>query len=217
MKRIFIVRHGRTEWNLESRFQGANGDSPLLESSKKDCEDLAVFLDKFDFAAIYTSPIRRARVTAELTLSHTKKYGKAPIVDDEDFREVGFGDWEGLTRTQVKTAYPELFDALIHRRDDPRLLAFGIEKFTAARKRFKAGIIRRLQTVSDGQNILIFSHGSISQLGIKALTGNEHLTSLKNTSTSIIQTSDDQHFDIAAYNEAAYLENVDSKGSTTLI
>lgn len=36
--KLYFVRHGKTEWNLEGRFQGANGDSPLLESSIKETE-----------------------------------------------------------------------------------------------------------------------------------------------------------------------------------
>ncbi|MDI4584940.1 histidine phosphatase family protein [Oenococcus sp. UCMA 14587] len=217
MKRIFIVRHGRTEWNLEERFQGANGDSPLLESSKDDCRNLANFLDKFAFAAVYTSPIKRARRTAEITLADSKKHSKEKIIIDESFRELAFGDWEGLTKAQVVTKYPELFAKLIAREDDPRFLNFGVENFAKARDRFKAGIIRRSKEIHDDENLLIFSHGSIIQLGIKALTGNENISSLKNTSTSILQTTDDEHFTIESYNEVAYLNEINTKGSTTLI
>ncbi|QAS70534.1 histidine phosphatase family protein [Oenococcus sicerae] len=217
MKRIFIVRHGRTEWNLEGRFQGANGDSPLLESSKQDCQDLAGFLDKFDFTTVYTSPIKRARRTAEITLADTANYAKTAIIDDKNFRELSFGDWEGLTREQVAKKYPQLFDELIRRQDDPRLTAFGVENFAKARQRFKDGIIKRSRQLNEDENLLIFSHGSIIQLGIKALTGDESLSSLKNTSTTILQTIDDEHFTIESYNEVAYLSNVNSKGNTTLI
>ncbi|KGI02063.1 histidine phosphatase family protein [Oenococcus oeni] len=217
MKRIFIIRHGRTEWNLEERFQGANGDSPLLESSKKDCRDLAAFLDHFSFSAVYTSPIKRARRTAEITLADSKKHSKERIIDDENFRELAFGDWEGLTKKQVVNKHPELFAKLIAREDDPRFLHFGVENFAKARERFKTGIIHRIKEINDDENLLIFSHGSIIQLGIKALTGNENISSLKNTSTSILQTTDDEHFTIESYDEVGYLKEINTKGNTTLI
>lgn len=40
--KFYFVRHGKTQWNLEGRFQGANGDSPLLEESVHDLEKLVI-------------------------------------------------------------------------------------------------------------------------------------------------------------------------------
>lgn len=217
MKRIFIVRHGRTEWNLEERFQGANGDSPLLESSKEDCKDLAVFLDKFNFSRIFTSPIKRARLTAELTVAASKKMQGTPIEEDPGFTEVAFGDWEGLTKGQVQRLYPELFEKLIKRQDDPAFFEFGVEQFSKASQRFRQAVIDAVKMIADGENILIFSHGAISQLGIKALTGDQNLDSLKNESSSILKTSNSSDFILESYNEAAYLKDAYAKGSTTLI
>ena len=41
MTKVYLIRHGKTQWNLESRYQGANGDSPLLDQSYKEIELLA--------------------------------------------------------------------------------------------------------------------------------------------------------------------------------
>ncbi|AZZ61188.1 histidine phosphatase family protein [Oenococcus sp. UCMA 16435] len=56
MKKVFIVRHGKTIWNLQKKLQGAKGDSPLLKSNQSEYVALAKFLDKFNFEKIYTSP-----------------------------------------------------------------------------------------------------------------------------------------------------------------
>ena len=69
---IYFVRHGKTEWNLQKRFQGAHGDSPLLKQSLTDIQKLSSFLGNTKFAGIYSSPLKRARTTAE---RHAKDRG----------------------------------------------------------------------------------------------------------------------------------------------
>src|SRR3712207_5744364 len=64
--KLYFVRHGKTLWNLEGRFQGANGDSPLLESSKDDLRQLARELRDISFDAIYSSDLKRAADTASV-------------------------------------------------------------------------------------------------------------------------------------------------------
>ena len=69
MTRLYFVRHGKTEWNLEGRYQGAHGDSPLLAQSYLEIGLLAEYLNNVRFAKAYCSPIKRARVTAQKLVS----------------------------------------------------------------------------------------------------------------------------------------------------
>jgi alpha-ribazole phosphatase len=89
---LWLVRHGETVWNRERRFQGAR-DVELSARGREQAAALASALAGHAFAALYTSPLGRARETAAacgavLGLEATV----AP-----DLREVGLGDWEGLT------------------------------------------------------------------------------------------------------------------------
>ena len=52
MTRLFFVRHGKTEWNLEGRYQGAHGDSPLLPQSLEEIKQLSEYLKTYRFAKI---------------------------------------------------------------------------------------------------------------------------------------------------------------------
>ncbi|HGA1572744.1 TPA: histidine phosphatase family protein, partial [Streptococcus agalactiae] len=47
--KFYLVRHGKTQWNLEGRFQGANGDSPLLEEAIEELEELGQYLSSIHF------------------------------------------------------------------------------------------------------------------------------------------------------------------------
>ena len=56
--KLYFVRHGKTQWNLEGRFQGANGDSPLLEESVRDLEKLGDYLKDIEFDAVFSSDLK---------------------------------------------------------------------------------------------------------------------------------------------------------------
>ena len=102
---IYFVRHGKTEWNLQKRFQGAHGDSPLLAQSLIDIQKLSDFLGETKFAAIYSSPLKRARTTAERL---TKNLGNPFSVKiDDRLREFDLGEMEGLTFAEAKARYPK--------------------------------------------------------------------------------------------------------------
>ena len=58
--KLYFVRHGRTVWNLEGRFQGASGDSPLLPDSIDVLKQLGQHLKEIPFDTIYSSDLPRA-------------------------------------------------------------------------------------------------------------------------------------------------------------
>lgn len=95
---IYVLRHGETEWNVLNRFQGRR-NSPLTARGKtqavRQSEILAMMNDLPEDA--YVSPQSRALQTAELALGVRWQ----PKQDDR-LQEISFGDWEGLTRQEVK-------------------------------------------------------------------------------------------------------------------
>lgn len=78
-------------------------DSDLTPEGEEDARALAQVLKRVSFEAVYSSPIGRARKTAELLVN------QAPIILEEDLREIGMGDWEGRTQEEVRVADPERF------------------------------------------------------------------------------------------------------------
>ena len=99
MTKLFFIRHGKTEWNLAGRYQGARGDSPLLPQSYREIEDLAKYLNDFKFAKIYCSPIRRAKVTAQQIVANLNQPLK--LEADVAFQEFNLGKMEGMKFTDV--------------------------------------------------------------------------------------------------------------------
>ena len=70
--KLYFVRHGRTLWNQEGRFQGASGDSPLLPESIETLKQLGQYLKEIPFDQIYSSDLPRAVRSAEIIQSQLK-------------------------------------------------------------------------------------------------------------------------------------------------
>ncbi len=96
---VYLIRHGATEWSTTGRHTSVT-DLPLLPEGEEIARGLAARLAGHDFALVLTSPRLRARRTAELA-------GFADAEVDEDLVEWGYGDYEGLTREQIREVAPD--------------------------------------------------------------------------------------------------------------
>jgi Fructose-2,6-bisphosphatase len=105
-RKILFVRHGQTDWNAQGRFQGSN-DIPLNERGRGQARGLMQRLvhDKRHFEAVYTSPLTRAEETARIIAEGLN----CPCRVKDGFRELGLGEWEGITWEQAEKRDPELF------------------------------------------------------------------------------------------------------------
>lgn len=91
---IILIRHGATEWSRNGRHTGTT-DLPLLPEGEADARKLRDELTKFDIAATFSSPMQRARRTAELA-------GLTDVTIDDDLREWDYGGYEGLSTPQIR-------------------------------------------------------------------------------------------------------------------
>lgn len=88
---LYVIRHGETYWNAERKMQGHMG-SDLNENGIRLAKVTADGLRHVDFDLCITSPLLRARHTAEIIMEGRKK----PILEDARLKELNFGVWEGL-------------------------------------------------------------------------------------------------------------------------
>ncbi len=99
MSELVIVRHGETEWSRTMRHTG-NTDLALTAEGEAQARSVADRLAGREFALVLTSPLQRARRTAELA-----GYGDRAQPDD-DLREREYGDYEGLTTKEIRRERP---------------------------------------------------------------------------------------------------------------
>jgi len=101
---IYLVRHGETEWNQDTKIQGQT-DIPLNSRGRRQAEALAERLAGVPLELIYTSDLSRARVTAELIAARQPQ--TVPVVALPELRECDYGLWEGLTLTEAARRFPD--------------------------------------------------------------------------------------------------------------
>jgi broad specificity phosphatase PhoE len=114
-RRVVVLRHGRTAWNAERRFQGQS-DPPLDDTGRAQADTVATLLAAFEPQVIVTSDLLRAAQTAT-------PLGALAGVDvqvDPRLRERSLGHWEGLTRDEVEVRYPDEYADWVAGRDVSR-------------------------------------------------------------------------------------------------
>lgn len=177
--RLLLLRHAETEWNRERRFQGWR-DSPLSTTGREQAESAARLLAASPVAAVWSSPLGRARETAAvIAVPH-----KLPVREAEAFREMRFGDWEGLTRDEVQAQFPGALHAWA---ETPHEAVWpGAETLATVRARALAGLAA-LRQAHAGETVCLVSHGITCRILIlEALgLGLDRLWSLQLSSTGI--------------------------------
>ena len=206
--KLYFVRHGRTEWNEEGRIQGANGDSPLLESSIKQLEALGQHLSRTYFDAAYSSDLPRAVHTAQILL----KQNQHPITLQEvpALREWRLGRLEGRKIMELKALYPEEMRAFRHNLSQFHHNLFDAESLSDTTKR-TCDFVKSLKG-KELDTVLIVGHGANLTASIRTLLGNkpEELRKnggLDNASVTILTTDDFEHYHLETWNDTSYLED----------
>ncbi|WP_040834370.1 bifunctional RNase H/acid phosphatase [Nocardia brevicatena] len=148
--RLLLLRHGQTELSVQRCYSG-RGNPPLTSLGREQADRAAKMLAaKGDIAAVVTSPLGRARETAEAA-------GAAldiPVRVVDGLVETDFGDWEGLTFREATERDPDLHARWL---GDPSLRAPGGESFDEVRER--VAVVRRdLVALYPGANIVVVSH-----------------------------------------------------------
>ena len=104
--KVILVRHGQTEWNFLKKYQGQT-DIPLMDIGRTQAQRAGEYLANNEaIEALYCSDLSRTKETAEIV---GKAVSLIPICDPR-LREIAFGEWEGLTFTQVYEKYQEEFN-----------------------------------------------------------------------------------------------------------
>ncbi|HFI0264253.1 TPA: histidine phosphatase family protein [Streptococcus suis] len=203
--KIYFVRHGKTEWNVEGRFQGASGDSALLPQAFEELELLGKHLADLPFDAIYSSDLQRATITAE-QIAKANRYCQT-VQTSPQLREWSFGKLEGSKMSIFRAIYPKQAQALKH-----NLALFDNDLFEAESvHQVTQRMVDFVQSLKgqDMDTVLIVSHGAFLTASIHRLLGFppaqlRHRGGLDNASISILETTDFEHFTELAWNDTSY-------------
>ena len=162
------VRHGRTAWNADKRFQG-HADIPLDDEGRAQATALAALLRNDRIDAAVSSDLVRAAETARIVLGPRD----VPLRLDPDWREMQFGDWEGLTWDQILVANPHLDAA-----NETAVKAYtpvGGETFDALCERIARAVERITADVPADASVLVATHAGPLHALLRVLLGDTQL------------------------------------------
>jgi broad specificity phosphatase PhoE len=163
---LTLVRHGETSANLDGVWHGSI-DTPLTPRGLEQAERVAGYLraTSRDAIALYSSPLRRARRTAEAI-------GDALGLElriEADLREYELGSWEGKTYSELHHRY-RLWD---HIRRDPDFAAHGGESPRQVTTRF-CQALRSIADAHAGQRIIAVAHGGALSMALAELLDGDY-------------------------------------------
>jgi broad specificity phosphatase PhoE len=149
--RVYLVRHGETDWNREQRLQGVL-DVPLNEAGTAQAHRLAVHFATLPIACVVSSLLTRASATAGMFSNACR----CPLEFDPRLREIDHGSWSGLTLLDIRQRFPGLV-----RNEQLMPAAFDIsggERLQDASRRVSA-MLTDLLARHEGHSVLVVGHG----------------------------------------------------------
>lgn len=200
MNRIFLVRHGLTEWNYHERYQGQL-DVPLSVKGRLQIAAARERLRDEAFTVCYTSALSRARLSAEIILEEHF----CALRQTADLNEMSYGDWEGLTRTEIIDRY----------RDDWNRHAVDPIRFPPTNGETRDHVWQRVERVRlaierehDGERILIAAHGGTIRAYVAQVLGlgmgEARRLRMDNASITIVESYSDGGV-LSVFNDTAHL------------
>ena len=161
--RLYLVRHGATQLTAENRFSGAVGVD-LSEEGRGQAHRLADRLGQEDIRAVYSSPLSRALDTATIVAA---PHGLLPVQRD-GLGEISHGRWEGLSRLEVESQFPEEYAAW---EADPFTFAPADGESGVAVLARALPVVRAIVAGHKGEGVLVVSHKATLRLLISSLLG----------------------------------------------
>lgn len=201
---IILVRHGETDWNNKKIFRG-RVDIPLNKRGLEQAELTGKALRPISFSAIYTSPSRRTRQTAECIARHQRKY--LAVTDAISLIDPDFGLWHGLSVDEVAQRFPREYDLWLNH---PQKIIFP-EGESLENVRIRAwNFIRELLLLHEHETIGLVSHRVIIRLVLLSMLGldSSKYWSLQQDNCALngISYRKDRGFLIRFVNEACHLQ-----------
>ena len=156
MPKIYLIRHGETDWNRHARLQG-NIDVQLNERGIQQARELSRRLQKLRIGQAFTSPLLRARQTAGIATSMQA----CPVSVSDDLREIDHGVWSGMRMKTIEKRFP---DEVATWRCQPDRLRIKegetLQEVYARATRFLSNLLRS----AIDRDVLVVGHGVTNSL-----------------------------------------------------
>jgi probable phosphoglycerate mutase len=154
--RLLLIRHGETTFNVERRLPGHLPDVPLTDEGRRQAHRAAVALSAIPLSAVFSSPLERARDTAEII---ARGWG-LPVQLDDRLKDTDSGRWSGQKIDDLARSDPEWRAFVAHPTEPPP----GVESLAAVMERAVATVEDVLRNAELGAVIALVAHADVIKL-----------------------------------------------------
>lgn len=165
--KLLLVRHGETPWNAEGRYQG-QVDIPLSELGERQARSLGRRLQDVRIDRAVSSPLGRAAQTARLALGAERA---GMLAFDRELREIGHGDWEGLTTVEIGQRDPQRLQAWRSAPQTVQMPGPGGESLQQVLERSWRALERACEGLGSDDTLLVVAHDAVNRVLIGRVLG----------------------------------------------
>ncbi|MEC4847646.1 MAG: histidine phosphatase family protein [Nitrosarchaeum sp.] len=151
MGSVIFLRHGQAKNNIERILTGRTPNIPLTEKGIDQAEKTAKFLEQMNISAIYSSPIERAKHTAEIVAKHNS----LDVVTDDRLIELDMGKFTGVPYDDIFTSHGNVFMKFYN--GELEIAHNGVETFSEVKKRVLSIVDHVIEKHPD-QNVVLVTH-----------------------------------------------------------
>ena len=199
---IVLVRHGECEGNREGRFRG-RADFPLNEVGLAQARAAAAALKEIPLERVFTSPLLRARQTAEILAEGRD----LPVEAREGFTNLALGPWEGRTKEEIRQECPVEWSLWLHHPE--RLRLPGAESLGDVGRRALANLDHLVRTYP-GSTFAVVSHRAVLKPLLAAALGIAEPSfwriHMETASVSLLRHTPQQGYCLVRLNDTHHLE-----------
>lgn len=164
--RIYLLRHGETDWNAKGKIQGGGNDIPLNQNGKLQAMAVAKTMEDIPLTVIASSTLSRAKETADVLW---KQHEACHRVIDSGWDEMNFGEFEGLA-IHSETLDPEVRSRVKTVNQNVKLsYPGGGESTIQVEARSREALFRLLEDNPDDKHIALVSHGRTNKVLIASI------------------------------------------------
>ena len=153
---LYLVRHGQTQFNIEKRLPGQLLNVALTDEGRKQAERLGDAIREMPLSAVVTSPLERARETAQIV----SRYHDTPIHEDPRLMDTDVGPWSGKVIEDLEKNDPA-WKRFVHRPTHPPA---GVEGFYSVLSRIVAAAEEARHNEALGNHIMLVAHADVVKL-----------------------------------------------------
>ena len=151
MGQIIFLRHGQAKNNTERILAGRTEGVPLTDTGIKQAEHTAQLLEQMNVSAIYSSPIQRAKHTAEIA----GKHNSIDVTIDDRLIELDMGKFTGMPYDEIFNSHGNVFMKFYN--GELEIAHNGVETFSDVKKRI-LGIVDHIIEKHPDENVLLVTH-----------------------------------------------------------